>query len=181
MRIFAPILTSLLLASSVPAGETPRPAPELTIQRFQAAPLLLSQLRGKVVALAFIHTTCSHCQDLTRILKVIQKDYATRNVQVVAVAFEEGVTNNFPMYLKALEPNFAAGITNEGEVKKFVKWNDKRDGILMIPYMIFIDTTGTIRGDFDGKDGFFGEGDKHIRAELDKMLKPAAKPAAKKK
>src|ERR1017187_1375203 len=109
MRIFALILTSLLVAASVPAA-TPRPAPELTIQRFQTAPLLLSQLRGKVVALAFIHTTCSHCQDLTRILKVIQKDYEARNVQVVAVAFEEGVTNNFPMYLKAFEPNFAAGI-----------------------------------------------------------------------
>jgi len=107
MRTSALILTSLLLASSVPAA-APRPAPEFTIRRFQTAPVLLSQLRGKVVALAFIHTTCSHCQDLTRILKVIQKDYEARNVQVVAVAFEEGVTNNFPMYLKAFEPNFVA-------------------------------------------------------------------------
>ena len=180
MRISALILTSLLLAASVPAA-TPRPAPELTIQRFQTAPLLLSQLRGKVVALAFIHTTCSHCQDLTRILKVIQKDYEARNVQVVAVAFEEGVTNNFPMYLKAFEPNFAAGITSDAEVKKFVQWNDKRDGVLMIPYMIFMDARGIIRGDFNGKDGFFGEGDKNIRAQLDKMTKPAATPAAKKK
>jgi len=102
-------------------------------------------------------------------------------VQVVAVAFEEGVTNNYPMYLKALQPNFTTGITTEAEVKRFIKWDDKRDGILMIPYMLFIDAGGTIRGDFNGKDGFFSEGDKHIRAELDKILKPAAKPAAKKK
>src|ERR1035438_248741 len=141
---------------SVPAA-TPRPAPELTIQRFQTAPLLLSQLRGRVVALAFIHTTCSHCQDLTRILKVIQKDYEARNVQVVAVAFEEGVTNNFPMYLKAFEPNLAAGTTSDAEVKKFVQSHDPRDGVLIIPYMIFIDARGIIRGDFNGKDGFFGE------------------------
>jgi thiol-disulfide isomerase/thioredoxin len=181
MRTSALILTGLFLASNVPAGQTPRPAPELTIQRFQDAPMHLSQFHGKIVALAFIHTTCSHCQDLTRILKVIQKDYAARNVQVVAVAFEEGVTTNFPMYLKALEPNFPAGITTEAEVKKFVKWNDKTDGILMIPYMLFIDASGTIRGDFNGKDGFFTDGDKHIRAQLDKMLKPAAKPAAQKK
>jgi thiol-disulfide isomerase/thioredoxin len=180
MRTSALILTCLLLASSVPAA-TPRPAPEFTIRRFQTAPLLLSQLRGKVVALAFIHTTCSHCQDLTRILKVIQKDYEARNVQVVAVAFEEGVTNNFPMYLKAFEPNFVAGITEEAEVKKFVQWNDKRDGILFIPYMLFIDAHGIIRGDFNGKDGFFGESDKHIRTELDKLTKPAAAPAARKK
>ena len=181
MRIPALILTTVLLASSVQAGQTPRPAPEFTIQRYQTAPLMLSQLRGKIVALAFIYTTCSHCQDLTRNLKVIQKDYAARNVQVVTVACEEGVTNNFLGYLKAFEPNFHTGITNEGEVKKFVQWNDKRDGILYVPYMIFIDAAGIIRGDFNGKDGFFGEMDKHIRAELDKLTKPAAAPAAKKK
>ena len=180
MRTFALILTGLYVAYSVPAAETPRPAPELTMQRSSTAPLPLSQFRGKVVALAFIHTTCSHCQDLTRILKVIQKDYQARNVQVVTCAFEDGANNNYPMYLKAFEPNFATGYTTEAVVKKYLKWNDKTDGILMIPYMIFIDARGIIRGDFNGKDGFFAESDKHIRAELDKMLKTAAKPAAKK-
>jgi hypothetical protein len=53
--------------------------------------------------------------------------------------------------------------------------------MLMIPYMIFIDARGIIRGDFSGKDGFFGDADKRIRAELDKMTKTAAKPAVKKK
>ena len=181
MRISALILTTLLFAQSVPAAPTPRPAPEFVVQRFQTAPLMLSSLRGKIVALAFMHTTCSHCQDLTRILNVIQKDYAAKNVQVVGVAFEEGVAGNFPMYLKALQPNFAAGISNEPAVKKFLLWDDKRDGILMIPYMIFIDAGGIIRGDFNGKDGFFGQGDKNIRAELDKLAKGGAKPAAKKK
>jgi thiol-disulfide isomerase/thioredoxin len=179
MRTTALFLISLFLASSVPGAETPRPAPDLTIQRFRAAPLQISQFRGKIVALAFIHTTCSHCQELTRILKVIQKDYAARNVQVVAAAFEEGVGTNFPMYLKAFEPNFAAGMTTDADVKKFVKWNDRSDGVLMIPYMLFIDAQGTIRGDFNGRDGFFRESDKNIRTQLDKMLKPAS--AAKKK
>ena len=181
MRIPALILTTLMFAFGAGAAETPRTAPDFTIQQYQRPPLQLSQFRGKVVALAFIHTTCSHCQDLTRILKVIQRDYAARNVQVVAVAFEEGVTNNFPMYLKALEPNFAAGIAPEADVKKFVKWDDKRDGLLFVPYMLFIDPRGIIRGDFNGKDGFFGEGDKNIRAELDKLTKTAAPPAPKKK
>jgi hypothetical protein len=86
------------------------------------------------------------------------------------------------MFLKALEPNFATGYTNEAAVKKYLLWNDKTDGVLMIPYMIFIDAAGTIRGDFNGKDGFFGESDKRIRAQLDKMTKKtAAKAPAKKK
>ena len=181
MRTFALLLTGLLPAWCAPAASVPRPSPELVMQRGGAPPIQLSQFRGKVVALAFGHTTCDHCQFLTRTLNTIQKDYAARNVVVVECAFEEGVTNNFPMYLKALQPNFAAGITNEPEVKKFLLWNDKRDGILMIPYMIFIDARGIIRGDFNGKDGFFTEGEKNIRAQLDKLTKPAAPPAAKKK
>jgi thiol-disulfide isomerase/thioredoxin len=178
------VILIFLCAASALAADTvapPRPSPPLTIERLGAPPIELSQYRGKVVVLAFIFTTCSHCQDLTKSLKVIQKDYAARNVQVVTVACEEGVTNNFLGYLKAFEPNFPTGITNEGEVKKFVQWNDKRDGILYVPYMIFIDAAGIIRGDFNGKDGFFGEGDKNIRAQLDKLTKPAAAPAAKKK
>jgi thiol-disulfide isomerase/thioredoxin len=181
MRISAIVLTSLFLASGVPAAETPRPSPALTMQRPGAPPFQLSQFRGKVVALAFISTTCSHCQDVTRMLKVIQKDYSKRNVQVVACAFEDDVATNFPMYLRAFEPNFAAGYTTDSAVKKYLKWNTTSDGTLYVPYMIFIDAGGIIRGDFSGKDGFFGESDKNIRAQLDKMTKTAPKPAAKKK
>jgi cytochrome oxidase Cu insertion factor (SCO1/SenC/PrrC family) len=181
MRTSALILTGLLLASSVPAAETPRPSPELTLQRYGAVPFKLSQLRGKVVALAFINTTCSHCQNLTVSFKTIQRDYAARNVQLVACAIDENVVTNFPMYLRAFEPNFTAGYTTDAAAKQYLKWNETRDGVLMVPYMIFIDARGVIRGDFNGKDGFFGEADKHIRAELDKLTKPAAKPAVKKK
>ena len=181
MRTVALILTGLLTAVAATAGAVPRPSPELTMQRGGPPPILLSQFRGKIVALAFTHTTCEHCQYLTRTLKEIQKDYATRGVQVVECAFEGDVQINYPMFLKAFEPNFATGYTTEAEVKKFVQWNDKRDGILYVPYMLFIDAKGIIRGDFSGKDGFFSESDKRIRAELDKLAKPAAAPAAKKK
>jgi hypothetical protein len=49
----------------------------------------------------------------------------------------------------------------------------------MVPYLIIIDARGIVRGDFSGKDGFFTDADKRIRAELDKMTKSAAKAAAK--
>jgi AhpC/TSA family len=181
MRTVALLLTGLLTALTAPAASVPRPSPELTMQRGGEAPLQLSKFRGKIVALAFSYTSCQHCQVLTRLLKVIQKDYAARNVQVVECAFEEGVNINYPMFLKAFEPNFATGYTTAVAVKKYLQWADMRDGMLMVPYMIFIDAGGIIRGDFSGKDGFFGETDKRIRAELDKMTKTAAKRAVKKK
>jgi hypothetical protein len=180
MRTSTLLLTGLLTAWSASAASVPRPSPELIMQRGGAPPIRLSQFRGKIVALAIGQTTCDHCQFLTRTLKVIQKDYAARNVQVVECAFEEDVAINYPMFLKALEPNFPTGYTTDAVVKKFLQWNDHTDGMLMVPYMIFIDARGIIQGDFNGKDGFFREADQRIRAELDKMTKGAAKPAAKK-
>lgn len=181
MRTVTVILTGILTVVGTHAASVPRPSPELTMQRGGTQVVHLSQFRGKIVVLALAHTTCEHCQYLTRTLKVIQKDYAARNVQVVECAFEEGVNVNYPMFLKAFEPNFPTGYTTEAAVKKYLGWRDQTDGMLMIPYMIFIDPRGVIRGDFNGKDGFFGDSDKRIRAELDKMLKPAAKSTVKKK
>ena len=180
MRILAVTLTGLMIALATPAASVPRPSPELTMQRGGSPPIRLSQFRGKIVALVFGQTTCDHCQDLTRTLKAIQKDYAARNVQVVECVFEENVNNRYPAFLKALAPNFATGYTTDVAVKKYLQWSDAKDGMLMVPYMIFIDARGVIRGDFSGKDGFFRDADKRIRAELDKMAKPVARPAAKK-
>ena len=180
MRTLIPILTGFMVALTASAASVPRPSPELTMQRSDAPPIKLSQFRGKIVALVFGQTTCDHCQDLTRTLKVIQKDYAARNVQVVECVFDPDASTNYPMFLKALEPNFATGYTDDDVVKKYLQWNERTDGALMVPYMIFIDAHGIIRGDFSGKDGFFRDGDKRIRAELDQMTKPGAKAAAKK-
>jgi hypothetical protein len=180
MRIVTMFLTGLMAASLASAAKVPRPSPELTMERGGAPPITLRQFRGKIVALAFAYTTCDHCQALTVALKKIQADYAAQNVQVVECAFEEDVKTNYPMFLKAFTPNFATGYTTAVAVKKYLQWDDLVAGMLRVPYMIFIDAGGVIRGDFSGSDGFFGEADKHIRAELDKMTKAGAKPAAKK-
>jgi thiol-disulfide isomerase/thioredoxin len=180
MRTPSLFLCSLLIASVASAGSVPRPSPDLILQRGTAPPIRLSQFRGKIVALAFGQTTCDHCQFLTRTLKTIQQDYAARNVQVVECAFESDVSINYPMFLKALEPNFPTGYTTDAVVKQYLGWNDKVNGPLYVPYMIFIDARGIIQGDFSGRDGFFTKADQRIRAELDKMTKTPA-PAAKKK
>src|SRR5450756_2320165 len=181
MRTVTLLLTGLLTTWTAPAASVPRPSPNLIFQRGGAPPFQLSQLRGKVIALAIINTTCSHCQELTVLLKAIQKDYAARNVQVVVCAIDETASENYPMYLKAFEPNFPVGYATDAAAKKYLQWNDKTDGMLMVPYMVFIDPGRVVRGDFNGKDGFFVDADKRIRAQLNKMAKPAAQPAAKKK
>ena len=64
---FLPSPLRCCLAFAALAADTARPSPPFTILRPGAAPIQLSQYRGKIVALAFIQTTCSHCQQLTTI------------------------------------------------------------------------------------------------------------------
>ena len=52
--------------------------------------LLLSSFRGKTVVMAFMFTTCPHCQKMAGILAQIQKEYADKGVQVLGVTFDPG-------------------------------------------------------------------------------------------
>ena len=78
------------------------------------------------MALALGHTTCDHCRFLSQTLKKIQKDYAERNVQVVECIFEDEVSINYPMFLKAIEPTFPTGYTKEEAAKKYLRGTTRR-------------------------------------------------------
>jgi thiol-disulfide isomerase/thioredoxin len=180
LPVFGLFLAALFVPPAAPAGPTPRPSPELVFKNARPGPdLSLSQFRGKIVALALTHTTCDHCQFLTHTLNKIQKEYAARNVIVVECAFNPDVVITLPPFMKDVAPAFPMGYTTDPEIKKFLSWNDKRDGTLYIPYMLFLDAQGVIRFEKNGRDGFFIEADKNVRAILDQMVKPVA-PAKKK-
>jgi len=77
-RFLVPFLSVALFASLVVAGTLPRPAGEFSITTTTGKPVLLSQYKGKVVALMFFLTYCSHCQKITSFLIEDQKQYGPR-------------------------------------------------------------------------------------------------------
>ena len=77
----------LLTGLAAYAQQVPRPAGEFAVKMPNGQITLLSQYAGKVVVLAFISTTCPHCQHTTGVLSAIQNEYAARGVQIVAAAF----------------------------------------------------------------------------------------------
>lgn len=84
------LLTALAWASvSLLAQEsatTNRKAPELAFNLPGEGQKLLSQYRGKVVALEFILTTCPHCQAASRVMTKFQQEYGGRGLQVLDLA-----------------------------------------------------------------------------------------------
>ena len=162
----------------------PRPSPELVIHLPNGKDTLLSQYRGKAVVLAFVLTTCPHCQKLTRILTGLQKEYASRGVQVLEAAINQNAAQVVPAFIQQYQPNFPTGYADWNMAINYLQITATNPGYL--PKMVFIDRKNVIQAQYAGEDPFFLEQnmEKNVRAEIQKLLAasgPARKTAAKKK
>lgn len=159
-------LTVLLCATLLAAP--PRPAPDLVIHLApgQVSP---SQFKGKVVIVALIMTGCPHCQQTTEFLTGLQKEYASRGVQVLTAAFNEDAASEAPKFVQRFKPAFPVGWVTRPDVVKYLG-KTKMDEI-WVPVLVFIDRKGIIRYRHMGDDPFFKEGDKNIRAHVAELLK----------
>jgi thiol-disulfide isomerase/thioredoxin len=169
-------ILTLLCATSALAADTatpPRPSPPLTIERLGAPAVELSQYRGKVVALAFIFTTCSHCQDLTKLLGPLSREYALRGVQVLECAFNDDAKQTIAEFVQQFQPPFPVGWTSRAAAMAYLQRTILDTRPLYVPHMVFLDRRGIIQADYPGESDFMKDPATNIRAELEKLLKPA--------
>jgi hypothetical protein len=171
MRGLLGAIAGMVLAHSVLAAETARPSPPFEIQRLNGPALRVSQYRGRIVALAFIDTTCPHCQALTGTLRGIAHDYAARGVVVLECAFNDGAKADLPEFQQRFAPAFPVGWNTRAAVMAYLQYNLLDPRPLYVPHVVFIDRGGAIRSDYPGEDLFFRNPDANIRAELDKLLR----------
>ena len=172
------LLTCAALALAAEAAP-PRPSPPFSILRADAQPLALASFRGKVVALVFISTGCSHCQDFTRALVPIANEYAPRGVQFLECAVNEGAMAAVPGFVQQFQPPFPVGFNTQAAVDEYLR----RSILLMfyVPHAVFLDRNGMIVGDFEGASDFMKNPAENTRKLLDQMLAvkvPAGKKAA---
>lgn len=183
MRILTVTAFCIALGMTAGAMDVGKPSPSFTIQRLNAPAIPLSQYHGKVVALAFIDTECPHCQHLTGLLNTIAKEYEGKGVQFVECAFNDGAVQRLPEFVQKFQPAFTIGYSPRDPVINYLAHSILKP--LYVPHMVFLDRKGIVRGDFAGESDFMTNPDKNVRAELDELLKPAAKtttsahPAAK--
>jgi thiol-disulfide isomerase/thioredoxin len=163
--------TAVLTLLCIAAAGSARVSPPFTILRQGKPPLALSQYRGKVVALAFIQTTCPHCQILTTVLNSIARDYALRGVQVLECAFNDDARRALPDFLQQFHPAFPVGWSNRATVMAYLQYTIIEPRPLYVPHMVFLDRRGVIQGDYPGESDFFRDPNTSIRAELEKLLK----------
>jgi peroxiredoxin len=168
-----------LIAGSVFAAEAakkgpvvPRKAAEFAFQMMDGPQQLLSMYKGKTIVLALMYTTCPHCQKTAQVLSKVQTEYAAKGVQVLGAVFDQGAAGRVQQFNKSLGLNFPVGYSDQGAVLEFLQ--HPIDEPYFVPILVFIDKRGTLRSQYIGDETFLSNQEVNIRAEIDKLLKPAA-------
>jgi hypothetical protein len=164
------VLSVLALLPAAQGPQVPRPAPDIGIQTAQDKYIWLSDYRGKTCILAFILTTCSHCQFTTGILNRIQKDYSTRGVQVIESAIEPMSSLHIADFRNKLAPAFPVGYNEQSYVEKFL---GLPEGPLLVPQIVMVDSKGIIRVQYDPDSPGLKDDvqEKTLREDLEKTIK----------
>jgi len=139
-RSFVPAL--LLAVSLFPVAAQPRKAAEITITEASGKQSLLSAYRGKVVALAFILTTCPHCQSECGLLTKLNTELGPKGFQPIAIAFNDNANMLLNSFVENFHPNFPVGWTTREEAKKYLGYDDKTPWF--VPQILLIDRKGMV-------------------------------------
>jgi len=179
-RRLTPLALALLSLAAVVvhAANLPRQAQELTVSLDGGKKVLLSQYKGKVVAVCFILTGCSHCQKTIGFLTKAQKDLGPRGFQVLASAIEPDSAAHVAAFIKQFDTPFPVGF-NDGSIA--VNW--MQHPTMLIPHMpllAFVDKQGNVRAQFEGDDEKFfnDQQEQNLRTQIEALLKEGA-PAKK--
>lgn len=140
------LLSGYLIADS----SATRKAPELAFTIPGQGEKLLSQYRGKVVALEFILTTCPHCQAASKVMTKFQEEYGPRGFQSLDVAINALDNGNTPQQasemVEAFQRNFQVGFPvgyiGRDPMMAFMGFSimDR----MVVPQLVLIDRNGYI-------------------------------------
>ena len=163
-------ILALILVTAAAAMDLPRMSPALTIALPGGKPLSIESYRGKAVVLAFILTSCPHCQHTTGILKQLQADYGRRGLQIVEAAIDQGAGMLVPGFVQQFEPNFPVGVASYDTAAAYLQHNPNL--IMHVPAVVFLDHRGVIRAEYEGDDKFFIDDvqEKNLRDQIEKLL-----------
>ena len=120
-----------------------KPAPEFVVQLTNGQQVLLSSLRGKVIALEFLYTTCPHCQHASQVFTQLAKEYGPRGFEPVGVAFNpmsQMLVNDF---VRDFKVGYTVGYSERDRVLDFLAISPLER--FVVPQIVWIDRKGMIR------------------------------------
>ena len=156
-----------LLAPAAPAADLPRNGLDFTIHMPGGKELPLSQYKGHPIILAFILTSCPHCQHAVQILSQLQTEYGPRGLQVLASAVEQDSQSHVNLFIRNFAPKFPVGYNSGAEAGRFLPTTGK---VPLMPVLGFIDRQGVLRAQHEGEEPFFNDLEQSLRHEIAVLL-----------
>ena len=141
LSALAAVALGIVTVASAADTNTPRKAPELAFTVPGQGQKLLSQYRGKVVALEFIWTTCPHCQAWTKIMNKFQVELGPEGFQAIDVAVNDNSDLLVENFSKEFQTQFPVGWTLKDQMVSFMGWSN---AYYVVPQMLIIDRKGVI-------------------------------------
>lgn len=174
------VSAAFLLAFSVvaPSAQVPRPASEFVVRMVPNGQSLLSAYTGKPVVLAFLSTTCPHCQRFVPTLNQAQREYGPKGLRVIGAAFNPMANMYVPDFIKQFRPEFPFGWSMREAVEQFLEHSPMFQ--LYVPVVVAIDRSGTIREQHTGDGAFFENEVVNLKNMVERLLKTADSGAKKK-
>jgi len=166
------------------AGTPVRKAPELAFTVPGQGQKLLTQYRGKVVALEFIKTTCAHCQAASQLMTQLQQQYGARGFQAIDVAInalDDGEKESqanllIETFTRTYKVGFPVGWTTRDQFLQFMGFSLME--MTVVPQLVMIDRHGDIRYQTPARGDEFSMKEATIRQRLEELLARSAPASA---
>src|ERR1700761_50460 len=147
---FAVSGTGIRAASLGDAPKLPRKATPFGVQTDPNKYIWLNEYEGKTCVIAFILTTCPHCQFTTGILNKLQAEFANQGVQIIESAAEPMAALHVADFQSKFHPAFPVGYNDQRYIAKFLGYSE--DTPMMFPTIAIIDKSVMIRVEIPGDD-----------------------------
>jgi len=182
MRALAATAFVALTVAAFATPPVPRKSPEFTSTDPSGKPMLLSSLKGKIVVMPFMFTTCPHCQREAQMLTKLQQEFAAKGVVMLGTVFNEANGAMAAQFVKEFNIGFPVGYATRDAVISYLglsvldRW--------VVPQIAIIDRKGNVVAQSAATGTPELQDEAFLRNFLDKLVKESgasgsAAPGAK--
>ena len=186
MRVLAATAFVALTVSAFAIPPVPRKSAEFTVTDPSGKQTLVSSLKGKIVVMPFMFTTCPHCQRYAQELTQLQKEFGPRGVVFLGTVFNDANGAMAAQFVKEFNVGFPVGYATKEQVISYLglsvldRW--------VVPQAVILDKQGNVVAQSAATGSPELQDQTYLRNFLDKLVKgstttskaaPATKPATK--
>ena len=169
IRALAATAFVALTVTAFATPPVPRKSPEFTVTDPAGKPILLSSLKGKIVVMPFMFTTCPHCQREAQMLTKLQQEFAPKGVVMLGTVFNDASGPMAAQFVKEFNIGFQVGYATRDAVISYLglsvldRW--------VVPQVAIIDRKGNVVAQSAATGTPELQDEAFLRNFLDKLVK----------